>query len=53
MYYVKKCKQCNQLIHQHKSGSRYILKNCCEHIAQNHQNTPLYEREIKHYFPKN
>ena len=31
-YTIKRCPICNQIINVHKRGTRFTLKNCCEHI---------------------
>jgi len=32
MYQIKRCRECRKMVHVHKKGSRFVLKNKCEHM---------------------
>lgn len=46
-YKILKCKICNHLVHVHKKGSKYLIKNACEHIKVD---GTISERDFHKYF---
>jgi len=48
VYQIKRCKQCNHHVHIHKKGSRFIIKNVCEHL-QDKQEVHMTEKELRNY----
>ena len=48
-YRIMKCKICEHPVHAHRKGSRYVLKNLCEHIKVD---TSISERDFYKYFKR-
>ncbi len=47
-YYVKRCNVCNHPVHIHKKGSRYIIKDVCEHLEDKRE-VHITQSELKKY----
>lgn len=45
MYRLRRCRICNHMVNVHKKGTRYVIRNPCEHMDV--EGKSFTERELK------